>query len=90
MAVCGPGDRLLGAHILGPHAGEMIHELAYVVSSRGRLSELSKLVHVYPTLSTSIGQLASESSFDNARRFGWLARLSRLGETVRFRSTRAT
>ncbi|MDP8976032.1 MAG: FAD-dependent oxidoreductase [Actinomycetota bacterium] len=89
MAVCGPSDRLLGAHILGPHAGEMIHELAYVVSRRGRLSELSKLVHVYPTLSTSIGQLASESSFDNARRFGWLTTLSRLEETVRSRYTRA-
>lgn len=78
LAVCGPNDRLLGAHILSPHAGEMIHELAYMVSRKGRLSELSKLVHVYPTLSTSIGQLAAESSFDNAKRLRWLTKLSRL------------
>ncbi|HSH59717.1 MAG TPA: FAD-dependent oxidoreductase [Acidimicrobiales bacterium] len=89
MAVCGPNNRLLGAHILGPHAGEMIHELAFIVSRKGRLSELSKLIHVYPTLSTSIGQLAAESSFDNAQRFRWLTTLSRLGETVTSRSTRA-
>jgi len=81
VAVCGPNDRLLGAHILAPHAGEMIHELAYIVARKGRLSELSKLIHVYPTLSTSIGQMAAESSFDNAQRFRWLTKLSRFGGT---------
>ena len=78
MAVCGPNDRLLGAHILAPNAGEMIHELAAVLSRRGRLSELSKLIHVYPTLSTSIGQLAAEATFDSARRLRWLTKLARL------------
>ncbi|MDQ3569511.1 MAG: FAD-dependent oxidoreductase [Actinomycetota bacterium] len=77
MAVCGPNDRLLGAHILAPNAGDMIHELAYVISRKGRLSELSKLIHVYPTLSSSIGQLAAESTFDKARRLRWLTKLSR-------------
>ncbi|MDQ3679082.1 MAG: FAD-dependent oxidoreductase [Actinomycetota bacterium] len=81
MAVCGPNDRLLGAHILAPNAGDMIHELACVISRKGRLSELSKLIHVYPTLSTSIGQLAAESSFDNARRLRRLTKLFRLGRT---------
>ncbi len=75
IAVCGPNDRLLGAHILAPNAGEMIHELAYLVSGKGRLNQLSKLVHVYPTLSTSIGQLAAQSSFDNAKRLRWLVKL---------------
>ena len=75
IAVCGPKDRLLGAHILAPNAGDMIHELAYVVSRKGRLKDLSKLVHVYPTLSTSIGQLAAESSFDSAKRLRWLTKL---------------
>jgi pyruvate/2-oxoglutarate dehydrogenase complex dihydrolipoamide dehydrogenase (E3) component len=88
VAVCGPNDRLLGAHILAPHAGEMIHELAYIVARKGRLSELSKLIHVYPTLSTSIGQMAAESSFDNARRFRWLTKLSRLGGTGASPTTR--
>jgi len=90
MAVCGANDRLLGAHILAPHAGEMIHELAYVVSRKGRLSELSKLIHVYPTLSTSIGQLAAESSFDTAKRLRWLTVLSRLGGTGTSPSARHT
>ena len=88
VAVCGPNDRLVGAHILAPHAGEMIHELAYIVARKGRLSELSKLIHVYPTLSTSIGQMAAESSFDNARRFRWLTKLPRLGGTGTSPTTR--
>ncbi len=82
IAVCGPNDRLVGAHVLAPNAGEMIHELAYVVSRRGRLGHLSKLIHVYPTLSTSIGQLAAESTFEKAKRLRWLTKLPRLGGTT--------
>ncbi len=77
IAVCGRNHRLLGAHILAPKAGEMIHELAYIVSRKGRLNELSKLVHVYPTLSTSIAQLAAEATFEDAKRLRWLMKLAR-------------
>ncbi|MDP8991493.1 MAG: FAD-dependent oxidoreductase, partial [Actinomycetota bacterium] len=80
--VSGPGDRLLGAHVLAANAGEMIHELAYVVSRKGRLTDLSKLIHVYPTRSTSIGQLAAESTFDRAKRLRWLTRLTRLAHAI--------
>lgn len=83
MAVCGRNHRLLGAHILAPNAGEMIHELAYIVSRKGRLNELSKLVHVYPTLSTSIGQVAAEATFDDAKRLRWVTRLTRLARLAR-------
>ena len=78
IAVAGPGGRLVGAHILAGHAGDMIHEMALLIDRRGRLSDLSGLIHVYPTLSTSIGQLAAEATFESARRFRWIAKLSRL------------
>jgi pyruvate/2-oxoglutarate dehydrogenase complex dihydrolipoamide dehydrogenase (E3) component len=78
VAVCGPKGRLLGAHILAPNAGEMIHELALVIKNGGRLSDLSSLIHVYPTLSTSVGQLAAEATFESALRYRWLTRLARL------------
>ena len=76
VAVSGPGGRLVGAHILAPNAGEMIHELARVVNEGGKLSDLSRFVHVYPTLSTSIAQLAAEATFQSAQRLRWLTRLS--------------
>ena len=78
LAVCNADGRLLGAHVLSSSAGEIIHELALVVKERGRLTDLSSLIHVYPTISTSVGQLAAEATFESAVRFRWVTRLTRL------------
>jgi pyruvate/2-oxoglutarate dehydrogenase complex dihydrolipoamide dehydrogenase (E3) component len=78
IAVCGPRGRLLGAHVLAPRAGEMIHEPALLIRTGGKLTDLSKLIHVYPTLSTSLGQLAAEATFAAALRLRWVTRLARL------------
>jgi pyruvate/2-oxoglutarate dehydrogenase complex dihydrolipoamide dehydrogenase (E3) component len=69
--------RLVGAHILSPHAGDMIHELALAIRADMKLEEIASLVHVYPTFATSIGQLAAESAFDRAHRLRWLIRKPR-------------
>ena len=59
-------DKVVGAHILAPSAGEMIHELALAMREDLKLSALAGLIHVYPTLSTGIGQLAAEAAFEKA------------------------
>jgi pyruvate/2-oxoglutarate dehydrogenase complex dihydrolipoamide dehydrogenase (E3) component len=41
---------ILGAHIVGPHAGELIHEVVLAMSQRLKVSAL-QCIHVYPTLS---------------------------------------
>ena len=66
--------KLVGAHILAPSAGEMIHELALAITEGMKLAELASLIHVYPTLSTGIGQLAGEAAFEGAKRLRWLVR----------------
>lgn len=66
--------RVVGAHILAPSAGEMIHELALAITQGMRLAEVASLIHVYPTLSTSVGQLAGEAAFEGAKRLRWLVR----------------
>ena len=71
--VTGPKGRLLGAHILSPAAGEMIHEYGLAINEGLKFTRLANLIHAYPTLSTSTGQLASEAVFGNARRLRWLA-----------------
>lgn len=78
IAVCGPKGRLLGAHVLAPNAGELIHELALIISQGGRLAEISSLIHVYPTWSTSVAQLAADATFETARRHRWLTWPARL------------
>jgi pyruvate/2-oxoglutarate dehydrogenase complex dihydrolipoamide dehydrogenase (E3) component len=41
--------RILGASLIGPHAGELVHELALAMRVRAKAREISELVHAYPT-----------------------------------------
>ncbi len=67
-------DRIVGAHVLGPGAGELVHELALAIDQRLGLADLAALVHVHPTTATSIGMLAAESLSEKAQRYRWLVR----------------
>jgi len=69
--------KVVGAHVLAPSAGEMIHELALAIRHDLKLDDVAALVHVYPTLSTAIGQLAAESAFERAKKLRWLVRRDR-------------
>ena len=69
--------RIVGAHILSPSAGEMIHELALAIERGMKLADIAGLVHVYPTLSTGIGELAAEALFERAQKLRWLVRRDR-------------
>jgi len=44
-----PKGRILGAAIVGPHAGEVIAEYVLAVNKGMNLKELSGIVHIYPT-----------------------------------------
>lgn len=43
--------RLIGASILGPHAGELIHEAVLAMQTRTKIGAIVGMVHAYPTLS---------------------------------------
>lgn len=47
-------NRLVGASILGAHAGELIHEAVLAVAARMRVGVLAQAVHTYPTLAQVI------------------------------------
>jgi pyruvate/2-oxoglutarate dehydrogenase complex dihydrolipoamide dehydrogenase (E3) component len=66
--------KIVGAHILAPAAGEMIHEFALAIEEGVGLSELSQFMHVYPTVATSVGQLAGEAAFEKAEKLRWLVK----------------
>jgi pyruvate/2-oxoglutarate dehydrogenase complex dihydrolipoamide dehydrogenase (E3) component len=66
--------KIVGAHLLAPAAGEMIHELALAIEDGASLSDLARFTHVYPTISTSIAQLAGDAAFEKAKRLRWLVR----------------
>ncbi|WP_036584210.1 dihydrolipoyl dehydrogenase, partial [Brucella anthropi] len=47
-------DRVLGAHILGYNAGEMIHELAVLMEFGGSSEDLARTCHAHPTMSEAV------------------------------------
>ena len=52
--------RVIGAFIIAPHAGELIHELALAVQENMKVSKLTSLVHAYPTYSQLNKRLAGQ------------------------------
>ena len=49
--LCRPDDgALLGAQIVGPEAGELIHELIAVMYCHGTAQDLLRIPHYHPTL----------------------------------------
>lgn len=45
-----PRGKLLGACIVGPHAGELIAEYVLAISKGMKAGDLSNTIHIYPTL----------------------------------------
>ena len=46
-----PKGQILGAHIVGPSAGEIIHEIILAMKNQLPVSALTGMIHIYPTLS---------------------------------------
>ncbi len=46
--------RLLGCHLFGPHAADLIHEMAALIARRTTLAEFRDLIHAHPTLSEAL------------------------------------
>ena len=52
---------ILGAHIVGGHASEMIHELAVARENEFTVEEVDLAIHAHPTLSEAIAEAALDS-----------------------------
>jgi dihydrolipoamide dehydrogenase len=51
-------DRILGVHILGPRAGDLIAEAAAAMEFAASAEDLARVCHAHPTLAESIGEAA--------------------------------
>ncbi|MBI1386039.1 MAG: dihydrolipoyl dehydrogenase [Rhizobiales bacterium] len=51
-------DRILGVHIIGPHAGTMIAEAAIIMEFGGSAEDLARTCHAHPTLSEAVKEAA--------------------------------
>jgi len=52
---------ILGAHIVGSHASEIIHELAVARQNEYTVEEVDLAIHAHPTLSEAIAEAALDS-----------------------------
>ncbi|MEW6320235.1 MAG: mercuric reductase [Acidobacteriota bacterium] len=53
-------DRVLGATIVAPRAGDMVGEMAVVMAARMGLGRLASVVHPYPTYAEALRQLGDD------------------------------
>jgi dihydrolipoamide dehydrogenase len=50
------GGAIVGATVVGPHAGELIHELMFSVGWEAMPDEAAAFIHAHPTLSEVVGE----------------------------------
>ncbi len=51
-------DRVLGVHIIGPHAGDLIAEAAVAIEFGASSEDLARACHAHPTLAESVKEAA--------------------------------
>jgi len=51
-------DRVLGVHIIGPHAGEIIAEACVLMEFGGSSEDLARTCHAHPTLTEAVKEAA--------------------------------
>ncbi len=73
--------RILGATVLGPHGGELIHELVLAMQAGVKIGHISGAVHAYPTLAQihrrAVNTLYADTLYASGTRrlVAWLHRL---------------
>lgn len=61
--ICDRRGRVLGAHILGEAAGEVIHEIQLLMSLKKPLHRLNSVTHAYPTYAQALAGRAGQLAF---------------------------
>ena len=51
-------DRILGAHVIGPMAGDLIHEIAVAMEFGAAAEDLARTCHAHPTYSEAVREAA--------------------------------
>ncbi|MBI5681768.1 MAG: dihydrolipoyl dehydrogenase [Deltaproteobacteria bacterium] len=82
--VCDKKNRILGAHILGPKAGELLHEYVLAMKANIPITKISQTIHAYPTLSQSVKR-ACDQYYKEKLFKGWFPKAAKwLIKTKRF------
>ncbi len=53
-------DRVLGVHIIGPHASDLIHEAVLAIKHGLTAKDIAETIHAHPTLSETLAEAAED------------------------------
>ena len=63
VLACKETDKILGAHIIGPGAGEMIQEAVIAMEYGASSEDIARVCHAHPTLSEAFKEAAATTAF---------------------------
>ncbi|MGH9946840.1 MAG: dihydrolipoyl dehydrogenase family protein [Pyrinomonadaceae bacterium] len=58
---------IIGATLVGEHAGELIHEFVWAVKKKLKIADLNKIIRVYPTLAKIVQAVGTEATLESLR-----------------------
>lgn len=58
ILACTTSDKVLGAHIVGPNAGDLIQEVVSVMEFEGTAEDIARTCHAHPTLTEVVKEAA--------------------------------
>jgi pyruvate/2-oxoglutarate dehydrogenase complex dihydrolipoamide dehydrogenase (E3) component len=61
LVLAGKKEEIVGAHIVGAHAGELLGEIALAMERHLTINDILDTMHAYPTMSIGIQQAAFEA-----------------------------
>jgi dihydrolipoamide dehydrogenase len=53
-------DKILGVHIIGPHASDLVHEGALAIKAGLTARDVADMIHSHPTLAEGIMEAAED------------------------------
>jgi pyruvate/2-oxoglutarate dehydrogenase complex dihydrolipoamide dehydrogenase (E3) component len=66
LVLAGKKDEIVGAHMVGARAGEMLGELSLAMQHNLTLNDILDTIHAYPTMSTGIQQTVFEAYLEGS------------------------
>ena len=78
IVTTGWSGKIIGAHIVGPNAGELIHELILAIRKGLTVKEISSTIHVYPTLALGTRQTTDLYFREKFFSSGWTQKFLKL------------
>jgi dihydrolipoamide dehydrogenase len=61
LVVEAAGHQILGGHIIGPHATDLIHELVLAITLGATAEQVGEMVHAHPTFAEPVMEAAEDA-----------------------------